>query len=130
MLVLLIELHQNICCFEFVKIELCCFKLVKTEFFFFQVRMKAVCVLDSIVRKNGDEPFSIVASYFSENNDSLIRCCESPQASLREKANKVSHLSSPFWHFILFLIDILSLFPVYVCIFCACLYMSDAPLAV
>lgn len=92
--------------------------------------MKAVCVLDSIIRKKDDEPFSIIASYFSENNDSLIRCCESPQASLREKANKVSHLCSHFWHLILFLIYITSLFPAYVYIFCACLYMSDAALAI
>ncbi|KAK4760762.1 hypothetical protein SAY87_005655 [Trapa incisa] len=57
-----------------------------------QIRMKAVCVLDAIVRKTDDEPFSIIASYFSENNDGLIRCSESPQASLREKANKVLSL--------------------------------------
>ncbi|KAK4764553.1 hypothetical protein SAY86_025643 [Trapa natans] len=57
-----------------------------------QIRMKAVCVLDAIFRKRDDEPFSRIASYFSENNDSLIRCSESPQASLREKANKVLSL--------------------------------------
>ncbi|KAL5757832.1 hypothetical protein ACOSP7_020443 [Xanthoceras sorbifolium] len=54
-----------------------------------QVRMKAICVLESVLRKNDDEKFSIVASYFSENKDAVVRCSESPQTSLREKANKV-----------------------------------------
>ncbi|KAI3879588.1 hypothetical protein MKW92_017986 [Papaver armeniacum] len=52
------------------------------------VRMKAVCVLESIVRKKDDEHFQIVASYFAENRDSVVQCSESPQASLREKATK------------------------------------------
>ncbi|KAI4329223.1 hypothetical protein L6164_021510 [Bauhinia variegata] len=54
-----------------------------------QVRMKAVCVLESILRKKDDDHSSTVASYFTENKDVVIRCSESPQASLREKANKV-----------------------------------------
>lgn len=54
-----------------------------------QVRMKAVCVLESILRKKDDEHFSTVESYFSENRDVVVRCSESPQGSLREKANKV-----------------------------------------
>lgn len=83
--------------------------------------MKAVCVLDSIVRKKDDEPFSIIASYFSENNDSLIRCCESPQASLREKANKVNHLFSHFWHLIYFHIYYISS-PLYIYIY-ICMYL-------
>ncbi|KAI3416929.1 uncharacterized protein J3R85_014915 [Psidium guajava] len=57
-----------------------------------QVRVRAVCVLDSIVRRKDNEPFSIMASYFSENKELLIRCSLSPQASLREKANKVLSL--------------------------------------
>ena len=52
--------------------------------------MKAICVLEAILRKKDVEHFSIVASYFSENIDVIIRCSESPQASLREKSNKVS----------------------------------------
>lgn len=55
-----------------------------------QVRMKAVCVLDSILRKKDDDHFSTVEYYFSENKDAVVRCSESPQASLREKANKVN----------------------------------------
>ncbi|XP_039051676.1 protein MODIFIED TRANSPORT TO THE VACUOLE 1-like, partial [Hibiscus syriacus] len=51
--------------------------------------MKAVCVLESILGKKEDEHFLIVASYFTENKDVVLRCSESPQASLREKANKV-----------------------------------------
>ncbi|KAL8096466.1 protein MODIFIED TRANSPORT TO THE VACUOLE 1 [Apium graveolens] len=54
-----------------------------------QVRVRAVCVLDAILRKKEDENFSVVASYFSDNKDVVVKCCESPQASLREKANKV-----------------------------------------
>ncbi|KAK7255427.1 hypothetical protein RIF29_28836 [Crotalaria pallida] len=54
-----------------------------------QVRMKAVCVLESILRKKDDDNFSRVASYFTENKDVVLRCSESPQASLREKAIKV-----------------------------------------
>ncbi|MBA0851837.1 hypothetical protein Goshw_027185, partial [Gossypium schwendimanii] len=53
-----------------------------------QVRMKAVCVLESILRKKEDEHFLVVASYFTENKEVVLRCSESPQASLREKANK------------------------------------------
>lgn len=51
--------------------------------------MKAVCILDSILRKKDDEPFTVVASYFSENKEAVVKCSESPQSSLREKANKV-----------------------------------------
>ncbi|KAJ6427512.1 hypothetical protein OIU84_022998 [Salix udensis] len=57
-----------------------------------QVRMKAVCLLESILRRKDDEHFSIVYSYFSENKDSVVRCSESPQNSLREKAIKVLSL--------------------------------------
>ncbi|KAE9621380.1 hypothetical protein Lalb_Chr01g0013091 [Lupinus albus] len=57
-----------------------------------QVRMKAVCVLESILRKKDDDNFSCVASYFTENKDAVLRCSESPQASLREKAMKVLNL--------------------------------------
>uniref|UniRef100_A0A5B7AGB5 VHS domain-containing protein n=1 Tax=Davidia involucrata TaxID=16924 RepID=A0A5B7AGB5_DAVIN len=54
--------------------------------------MKAVCVLEAILRKKDDEHFLTVASYFNENKDDVVRCSESPQASLREKANKVLSL--------------------------------------
>ncbi|GMI72403.1 MODIFIED TRANSPORT TO THE VACUOLE1 [Hibiscus trionum] len=57
-----------------------------------QVRMKAMCVLESVLRKKEDEHFLVVASYFTENIDVVSRCSESPQASLREKANKVLNL--------------------------------------
>lgn len=43
------------------------------------------------MRKDDDDHFSIVTSYFSENQDAVIGCSESPQASLREKASKVNH---------------------------------------
>ncbi|KAG4400249.1 hypothetical protein AAZX31_07G016000 [Glycine max] len=54
-----------------------------------QVRMKAVCVLEAILRKKDDDHFSPVESYFTENKDVVLRCSESPQASLRERAMKV-----------------------------------------
>ncbi|KAK7381671.1 hypothetical protein VNO80_00217 [Phaseolus coccineus] len=54
-----------------------------------QVRMKAVCVLESILRKKDDDHFSLVESYFTENKDVVLRCSESPQVSLRERAVKV-----------------------------------------
>ncbi|KAL5575199.1 hypothetical protein UlMin_016898 [Ulmus minor] len=57
-----------------------------------QVRMKAVCVLESMLRKKDDEHFSVVATYFGENKDVVLKCSESPQSSLREKANKVLSL--------------------------------------
>uniref|UniRef100_A0A7N0TS72 VHS domain-containing protein n=1 Tax=Kalanchoe fedtschenkoi TaxID=63787 RepID=A0A7N0TS72_KALFE len=54
-----------------------------------QIRVKAVCVLDSILRRKDDDQFSTVASYFEDNIDVVVQCSESPQASLREKARKV-----------------------------------------
>ncbi|PKU82127.1 protein MODIFIED TRANSPORT TO THE VACUOLE 1 [Dendrobium catenatum] len=62
---------------------------MKLQSHLWQVRMKAICVLESILRKQDDDYCSIIESYFSENNDAVVKCCELPQASLREKANKV-----------------------------------------
>ncbi|XP_072978436.1 protein MODIFIED TRANSPORT TO THE VACUOLE 1 [Typha angustifolia] len=62
---------------------------IKLQSQLWQVRMKAVCVLESILRKKDDEHFSIIASYFNENRDSIVKCSELPQVSLREKATKV-----------------------------------------
>ena len=56
---------------------------------FSQVRVKAMCVLEAILRKKDDEHFLIINSYFTENIDVVVKCSETPQASLREKANKV-----------------------------------------
>jgi len=60
---------------------------------YFQVRVKAVCVLESILRNKDDDNFSRIATYFAENNDLVLRCSESPQASLKEKANKVHYFN-------------------------------------
>ncbi|XP_004237556.2 protein MODIFIED TRANSPORT TO THE VACUOLE 1 [Solanum lycopersicum] len=57
-----------------------------------QVRVKAICVLEAILRKKDDAHFGTMASYFTENRDVVVKCYESPQASLREKANKVLSL--------------------------------------
>ncbi|XP_026658586.2 protein MODIFIED TRANSPORT TO THE VACUOLE 1-like [Phoenix dactylifera] len=65
---------------------------MKLQSHLWQVRMKAICVLEAILRKKDDEHFSIIASYFSENRDSVVRCSELPQVSLREKAMKVLSL--------------------------------------
>ncbi|KAJ6811180.1 VHS domain-containing protein-like isoform X1 [Iris pallida] len=65
---------------------------MKLQSHVWQVRMKACCVLESILRKKEEEQFSIIASYFSENRDSIVKCSELPQVSLREKANKVLSL--------------------------------------
>ncbi|GJQ96900.1 ENTH/VHS-like protein, partial [Tanacetum coccineum] len=55
------------------------------------VRLKAMCVLEAMLRKKY-EHFSTVTSYFTENIDVVVNCSESPQATLREKANKVKYL--------------------------------------
>ncbi|KAJ6795519.1 VHS domain-containing protein-like isoform X1 [Iris pallida] len=65
---------------------------MKLQSHVWQVRMKACCVLESILRKKDDEHLSIIASYFCENRDSVVKCSELPQVSLREKANKVLNL--------------------------------------
>ncbi|KAL3630281.1 hypothetical protein CASFOL_023265 [Castilleja foliolosa] len=57
-----------------------------------QVRMKAMCILEAVLRKKDDGHFSVISSYFIDNNDVVVQCSESPQASLREKANKVLSL--------------------------------------
>ncbi|KAI7736861.1 hypothetical protein M8C21_027340 [Ambrosia artemisiifolia] len=64
----------------------------KLQSHMWQVRVKAMCVLEALLRKKDDEQFSTVTSYFTENIDVVVNCSESPQASLREKANKVLSL--------------------------------------
>ncbi|KAJ8501063.1 hypothetical protein OPV22_011615 [Ensete ventricosum] len=65
---------------------------IKLQSHLWQVRMKAMCVLESILRKKDDEHFFNTVSYFTENKDSVVKCSELPQASLREKAIKVLSL--------------------------------------
>nr|XP_043609977.1 protein MODIFIED TRANSPORT TO THE VACUOLE 1 [Erigeron canadensis] len=64
----------------------------KLQSHMWQVCVRGLCVLEAILRKKDDEQFLVVASYFSENIDAVIKCSESPQASVREKANKVLSL--------------------------------------
>ncbi|KAJ0964942.1 hypothetical protein J5N97_026080 [Dioscorea zingiberensis] len=64
----------------------------KLQSHLWQVRMKAICVLESILRKSDDDHFFVIASYFTENRDLVVKCSELPQSSLREKANKVLSL--------------------------------------
>lgn len=55
-----------------------------------QVRLKAMCVLESMLRQQReDNSFETLALFFQENKDVVVACLESPQASLREKANRV-----------------------------------------
>ncbi|WOL00805.1 hypothetical protein Cni_G09518 [Canna indica] len=65
---------------------------MKLQSHLWQVRMKAICVLESILRKKDDEHFISIVSYFTDNKESVVKCTELPQASLREKANKVLSL--------------------------------------
>ncbi|KAL1569464.1 ribonuclease Z [Salvia divinorum] len=58
------------------------------------VRMRAICVLEAVLRKKDDGNFYVISSYFSVNSNAVIQCSKSPQASLREKANKVLSLLS------------------------------------
>ncbi|KAL5729097.1 ribonuclease Z [Ranunculus cassubicifolius] len=62
---------------------------LKLQSHLWQVRVKAVCVLEAILRKKDETHFAIIASFFTENIDAIVKCSESPQASLREKAIKV-----------------------------------------
>ncbi|KAK1413532.1 hypothetical protein QVD17_35307 [Tagetes erecta] len=64
----------------------------KLQSHMWQVCVKGLCVLEAILRKKDDEPFLVVASYFTENIDVVVKCSQSPQASVREKANKVLSL--------------------------------------
>lgn len=66
--------------------------------------MKALCVLEAILRKKEDGNLSIVHTYFSENTDVIQRCADSPQSSLREKANKVKIILVTNIHTTLFLV--------------------------
>ncbi|KAI3826761.1 hypothetical protein L1987_00814 [Smallanthus sonchifolius] len=61
----------------------------KLQSHMWQVCVRGLCVLEAILRTKDDEHFLIVASYFAENIDAVVKCSESPQASVREKANKV-----------------------------------------
>ncbi|XP_078431873.1 tRNAse Z4 [Wolffia australiana] len=64
----------------------------KLQSHLWQVRMKAICVLESILRSKEDAYLSAVRSYFVEHGDCVVKCSESPQATLRDKAYKVLSL--------------------------------------
>ncbi|KAI7752141.1 hypothetical protein M8C21_012469 [Ambrosia artemisiifolia] len=64
----------------------------KLQSHMWQVCVRGLCVLEAILRKKDEEHFHIVASYFTENIDVVVKCSQSPQASAREKANKVLSL--------------------------------------
>ncbi|CAN6180304.1 unnamed protein product [Urochloa humidicola] len=57
------------CSFYLCSIYVLYFHFLKETFdiSFPQVRMKAICVLEAIVRKQDTDPYSIIASYFIEN---------------------------------------------------------------
>ncbi|KAJ0623486.1 putative VHS domain, ENTH domain, AP-4 complex accessory subunit Tepsin [Helianthus annuus] len=64
----------------------------KLQSHMWQVCVRGLCVLEAILRKKDEEHFHVVASYFTENIDVVVKCSQSPQASAREKANKVLSL--------------------------------------
>ncbi|PWA42340.1 ENTH/VHS-like protein [Artemisia annua] len=64
----------------------------KLQSHMWQVCVRGLCVLEAILRKTDDEHLLVVASYFTENTDVIFKCSDSPQASVREKANKVLSL--------------------------------------
>ncbi|XP_071689490.1 protein MODIFIED TRANSPORT TO THE VACUOLE 1-like [Rutidosis leptorrhynchoides] len=65
----------------------------KLQSHMWQVCVRGLCVLEAMLRKKDeDDHFLVVASYFSENIDDVVKCTESPQSSVREKANKVLSL--------------------------------------
>ncbi|XP_002981733.2 VHS domain-containing protein At3g16270 [Selaginella moellendorffii] len=54
-----------------------------------QVRLKTLCFLEAVLRQRAVKPFGDVSQRFEANHASVIDCMDSPQSSLREKANKV-----------------------------------------
>lgn len=54
-----------------------------------QVRFKALCVLEAILRQNDHEFFGIVAEIFEKDEGIIKECLQLPQTSVREKARKV-----------------------------------------
>lgn len=62
---------------------------VKIQSHVWQVRFKAMCVLESVLRQRDNTFFETVGAFFHENKDAIVNCTESPQTSLREKANRV-----------------------------------------
>lgn len=62
---------------------------VKLKSHIWQVRFKAMCILESILRQRENTFFETVGAFFQENQDAVVNCTESPQTSLREKANRV-----------------------------------------
>ena len=54
-----------------------------------QVKLKAMCVLDAVLRNEGDAVCDTICAFFQEDATAVMECTESPQASLREKAKRV-----------------------------------------
>lgn len=54
-----------------------------------QVRLKALCVLEEILRQKNSDFFRTVAKVFEEDAGIIKECLQSPQTSVREKAKKV-----------------------------------------
>lgn len=58
--------------------------------FVYQVRLKAMCILEALLRQgSSSEVFQKVTGRFEDNSGSIIECSRSPQASLKEKSKKV-----------------------------------------
>lgn len=58
-----------------------------------QVRLKAMCIVEAILRQgNSNDVFKRVAEMFEEDCGSIVENAQSPQASLKEKSKKVLDL--------------------------------------
>ena len=57
-----------------------------------QVRLKAMCILEALLRQGGSsDVFQKVTGRFEDDSGSIIECSRSPQASLKEKSKKVPY---------------------------------------
>lgn len=54
-----------------------------------QVRLKALCVLEAITHQEDTDFYGIIVEMFEKDADALFECLQCPQTSVREKAKKV-----------------------------------------
>lgn len=54
-----------------------------------QVRFKALCVLEAIIRQRDQELFGAIVGYFEEDIAAIQSCLQLPQTTLRDKAVKI-----------------------------------------
>ncbi|CAI5481019.1 unnamed protein product [Closterium sp. Yama58-4] len=57
-----------------------------------QTRLKAMCVVEAVVRQEGDPQCNAIYDFFADNPQALHENVDSPQTSLRDKARRVLDL--------------------------------------